>query len=192
VTDEIYKKSIETGELQLVGFSDTLSHFGIVFFCLFMPLTMFSLHLIDFFQGRRTSFREGEFWIILAPSIVALLFYWIQKRRLKFRIAQTNLKRDQLLKIINEVAKELKWKKVSSNTKVYKATTDPGFFSGSWGEQITILFYEDNVFVNSICDLDKRSSVVSWGRNKENEKTLIDRINEANYKLGSTSYLSEI
>lgn len=183
MTEEIYEKSIETGELQLVGFSDTLSHFGIVFFCLFMPLTIFSLHLIDFFQGRRTSFKEGEFWIVFAPSIVALIFYWIQKRRLKFRIVQTDLKRDQLLKIINDVAKELKWKKISSNIKVYKARTDPSFFSGSWGEQITILFYEENVFVNSICDLDKRSSVISWGRNRENEKTLIDRINEAKIDL---------
>lgn len=67
----------------------------------------------------------------------------------------------------------------SATNDAFIANTNPGFFSGSWGEQITVLFYQDSVFVNSICDPNKRSSVISWGRNSENEDTLIDKINEA-------------
>jgi hypothetical protein len=77
------------------------------------------------------------------------------------------------------VAEKLKWEFISTTNDAYIAKTNPGFFSGSWGEQISVLFYQDSVFVNSICDPNKRSSVVSWGRNSENENTLIDKISEA-------------
>ena len=62
------------------------------------------------------------------------------------------------------------------------AKTHPSFSSGSWGEQITILFDNRTILVNSICDLDKKNSVVSMGRNKQNENTLINEIKKADSK----------
>ena len=59
------------------------------------------------------------------------------------------------------------------------AKTRPGFLSGSWGEQITILFDGNTILVNSICDLDMRGSVVPMGRNKKNMNRLIEEIKKA-------------
>jgi len=80
--------------------------------------------------------------------------------------------------IIDQVARELEWKGEFTSDNVYEAKTRPGFFSGSWGEQITILLPDGRVFVNSICDPDQRNSVFSNGRNRENENTLVKCIND--------------
>lgn len=89
------------------------------------------------------------------------------------------LKHQALLNIIEEVGKELKWVPNSRNEYVFKARTFPGFFSGSWGEQITILFGKNEIYINSICDLQKQGSVVSMGRNRKNMRLLLNRIREA-------------
>ncbi|MBD1362375.1 hypothetical protein IDJ77_01015 [Mucilaginibacter sp. ZT4R22] len=183
MTEEIFNRSIETQELQLVGLENKLTHYGIVAFLLIIPLVLMVLHSIDYFNSGSTDYKDGEVWFLFLPSVLAVIFYFIQKKRLKFKIVKTSLNAEQLKGIINEVAKDLKWVRMSSSTKTYIAKTLPGFFSGSWGEQITVLFYNDTVLINSICDPDRRPSVVSMGRNRENENTLADKINEANNKL---------
>ncbi len=188
---ETYDKSVETGELQLVGFWPNLSHFGLVYFLLFMPAMVLFFHLIDYFRNIHNLFQEGELWILIVPPILAIIVYLIQKRRLKFRIIQTKLNHIQLKEILIKVAQQLEWEFISSENDLYLAKTNPSFFSGSWGEQITILFYQDKVFINSICDPSKRPSVVSWGRNRKNEDTMINEVMEEDHHLDATSHLSQ-
>jgi hypothetical protein len=185
MTKEIYDRSVETGEVQLVGFWDKSAHFGIVGFLLFLATVVVCVEW-NLQKNNINIFQSVDLWMIIAPLTLALIFYLVQKQRLKFRVVKTKLNHAQLKEILTEVAEMLEWKFTSMTTNVCIATTNPGFFSGSWGEQITILFYQDSVFVNSICDPDKRSSVVSFGRNRENERTLIDKINEAGNKLTVT------
>ena len=189
MTEDIFNRSIETQELHLAGLEHKLMHYGIVGFLLITPLTLTAFHFIDYFNSGSTNFKDGEVWFLFLPSVLAIIFYVIQKKRLKFKIVKTSLNAEQLKGIINEVAKDLKWVRMSSSTKTYIAKTLPGFFSGSWGEQITVLFYNETVLINSICDPDRRPSVVSMGRNRENENTLADKINEANNNLKRTSDL---
>jgi len=188
---DIYDKSIKTHELQLVGFWPSLSHFGLVGFLMFMPAMVLFFHLLDYFQNNPTSFQDGELSIIIIPPILAIVVYLIQKRRLRFRIIQTKLNHIQLKKILINVAEELEWEFISSAKEAYVAKTNPSFFSGSWGEQITILFYQDYVFVNSICDPKKRPSVVSWGRNRKNEETLISHIKQEDHRSEIINHLSQ-
>lgn len=54
--------------------------------------------------------------------------------------------------------------------------TNPKLTSGSWGEQITVLIKGNRVYVNSVCDLNKRTSIVSFGRNKKNELAILQNI----------------
>lgn len=175
---DIYDKSVATGELKLKGW-DYLTHFSIVFFLLFIVLAMLVVVLVWFFKGATHAFQGGVIWVIMVPLALLPIFYWIQKRKLRFQTVKTQLNHAQIKKIIDRVGAELKWKFLSSSSNVYIARTDPGFFSGSWGERITILIYEDNVFVNSICDPGKQASIVSFGRNHKNEEALIDAIKEA-------------
>jgi len=109
----------------------------------------------------------------------------LQKRRLKFKHITTTLTRAQIEAIIHRVGDELEWKGHFVSSNAYKAKTYPGFFSGSWGEAITILLAGNSVFVNSICDPDKRGSLASFGRNRENENTLIESIKRAEQLVAS-------
>lgn len=55
------------------------------------------------------------------------------------------------------------------------AHTNPSFLRLSWGEQIFIVFDKGQIWVNSVNDLNKRTSICSFGYNKRN----IRRIKEA-------------
>ena len=46
----------------------------------------------------------------------------------------------------------------------------------SWGERITIIKQEDELWFNSICDPNSRPSVTSWGKNRNNLNALLDEI----------------
>ncbi len=175
MTNEQIKYSIETGEMKL-GNWDKFNHYAIVGFLFIIPALFIFFHLKDYFQGTSRPFREGEIWFMIIPSILGLLFYRIQRNRLKFKSINTKLTREELDPIIEKVATELEWIPYVSNKKIIIAKTHPSLFSGSWGEQITILFHKNQILVNSICDPEKRSSVVSMGRNKKNMNRLIEEI----------------
>ena len=113
---------------------------------------------------------------ITFPSVLGLFFYNLQSNRLKFKIVETNLKRSELNNIIYQVATELKWKIIKNDDQIVEAKTYPSLLSGSWGEQITILFDNKRLLVNSICDLERRSSAVSMGRNRKNTNRIIEEI----------------
>lgn len=180
MTNEQIKYSIETGEMK-IGNWDKFTHYGIVGFLFIFPAMFIFFHLKDHFQGTSRPFREGEVWFMIIPAILGILFYRLQKRRLKFKSIDTKLTRDELDPIIEKVTKELEWTPFVNNKKIIIAKTHPSFFSGSWGEQITILFDKNRILVNSICDPDKRSSVVSMGRNKKNMNRLIKEITKASH-----------
>ena len=58
----------------------------------------------------------------------------------------------------------------------YVGVTHPGFFSGSYGEKITIIFGDGYVMVNSINDPNNRPGLINMGRNKINREAMNNRI----------------
>ena len=178
MTSEQIKYGLENQELKLSNW-DKFSHYGIVGFCFIFPLTLTFLHLKDYFENTAKPVKTGEIWFFTIPTLMGILFYYLQKNGLKFKEVRTDLKKSELNKIIEKVANELEWNLSFSNSKAIVAKTYPGFLSGSWGEQITILFDNGKVLVNSICDPAKRSSITSMGRNKQNENKLIEEIKKA-------------
>jgi hypothetical protein len=178
MTSEQIENSIQNNELNL-GTWDKFNHYSIVWFLLFMPTVVIFLHLKDYFTGRPYSINGGDLIFSIIPITLALFFYKSQQNKLKFKIAETSIERPRLDKIIHNVASKLKWKIYSTGDNFVLAKTNPSFFSGSWGEQITILFDKNRVLINSICDLDKRTSVVSMGRNRRNMNTLFNEIQNA-------------
>lgn len=178
MTKEKVKYGLENRELKL-SFWEKVQHYGIVGFCFIMPVTFAFKHLKDYFENSPKPIKSGEIWFLIIPTLLGILFFYLQKSRLKFKEVNTNLNKSQLKKIINKVAEELEWHIYVSNSKVIIAKTHPGFLSGSWGEQITILFDYKKILVNSVCDLDEKSSIVSMGRNRQNENKLIEEIKKA-------------
>jgi dolichol kinase len=178
MTSEKVKYGLENRELKL-SFWEKVQHYGIVGFCFIIPATLTFMYLKDYFENSHKPIKSGEIWFLIIPALLGILFFYLQKSRLKFKEVNTNLNKSQLKKIIDKVAEELEWHIYKSNSKVILAKTHPGFLSGSWGEQITILFDNKKVLVNSVCDLDKKSSLVSMGRNGQNENKLIEEIKKA-------------
>jgi hypothetical protein len=178
MTNEQIKYSIETGELKLDSWQK-FTHYGIVFYILIVPAIFIFIHLKNYLFKTYVPFREDLIWFLIIPPIIAFQFYKLQKRRLKLKTIHNRLTREEIDLAIENVAKELDWKPSLINNKIIIAKTYPGFLSGSWGEQITILFDKKKILINSICDPDNRSSVISFGRNKKNTQRLIKEIQDA-------------
>jgi len=117
MTTEQLDKSFETGRLQL-STRDKFSHFGIVFFLCIAPSVLLTLHLNAYLQGLDTSFKDDEIGIILVPLFLAIIFYIIQRERLRFRLVTTSLRWNDLMILIEQVEKESNWIRVSSNKRI--------------------------------------------------------------------------
>lgn len=176
---DIFDKCIDTGKLHFKDPWQQFTHFSVVGFMGIFPIMLLAFHVVDLFRVGETSFKEGEVWLIIVPLLLMCLTYQLQTNSLRFYLVHTALDRKQLKQVISAVSKDLQWVTMSSNKDAYIAKTFPGFFSGSWGEHITVLFDENTVFINSICDPDKKSSIVSFGRNRKNVQTLMRRIEDA-------------
>ena len=167
------------GKLKL-KFMDYIHHFGIV--VLMFSVSIFSLFLYfkDSLNNNSKTFNKDIFLLIIISSTSGLIFFKIQHTRLNLKIVETNLERKEIDKIIHNVSISLHWFIITHNNRILEAKTFPSFFSGSWGEQITILFDDSRILINSICDLDQPSSIISMGRNKKNINTIIEEIIKAN------------
>lgn len=175
MTNEQIQYSLKNRKLKL-SYREKFSHYGIVVFCFFVPVLFMLFHLKDFLLGTPKPLSSGVLWFIGIPTILGIMFYFLQEKRLNFKEVNTNLTRVDLDKIIDKIANELEWDLIVEKKSIVKAKTHPGFLSGSWGEQITILFDNGKVLINSICDLDKKSSIISSGRNRQNVNKFIKEI----------------
>lgn len=177
------KKNIEhlilTEKLQLSR-REKLKHFQVVLFLLLITIFC-AFILIKIFIDKPTRPLDAELILtVCIPAILTIFFYKLQKGRLKFKTVTTKLSYKELNQIVEKVAAKLEWAIYTKKSKIIIAKTHPGFFSGSWGEEITIIFDINRILVNSICDLSKRTSLTSMGRNQENMNTLIEEIKKAN------------
>ena len=121
------------------------------------------------------SFVLNVFFFFLVFVLVLLYNQW---NRLAFKIITTTLPRKEINPIIDEVTQELNWKVNINKKTLVKAYTYPSFFSGSWGEMITIVFDDDQIMINSICNPDAQSSMSAMGRNRKNEQRFLKKIKE--------------
>jgi hypothetical protein len=167
---EIFQEMKETGNLHLSNWQ-RFWHFSIVLFLLIVPaITTINL-VADYFTGSYSLksypselFIYGYVWLIPAT-----IFYYIQKRRLRFRTILISVDVKTFHQSAKITAKDLDWQilKMTDNVIVAKR----GFSWRSWGELITIIRDHDRILFNSICDPENRPSVASWGMNKVNRIT---------------------
>ena|SRR5687767_709801 len=172
--NDLIEKSVETGELQL-EFWNKVTHFEIVLwsfgFAVFVPLMVLFYQIYEPTSNK----NYGVLWFSPIFAIVGLIFYFIQKNRLKLTSIKANISREEFDKIIEKISNRYRWQISTNTSKVIIAKTP---FSGkSWGEQVTVVFDGNVLLVNSICDPNKRTSVVSFGRNAQNVRLIIKRIN---------------
>lgn len=171
---------IETGQLKL-KLMELLTHYMVVIF-LSIPFLMnlYSLiqeHLLDSYTGVR---NPEDMLVATSPfGILAIIFFFIQRNRLKFKSIKTKLSKEKINEVIEMTAKQLDWNPVLIDSRLIVAKTNPPLLTGSWGEQITIIIEKNHILINSICDPERMSSVVSFGRNRKNIRTFIENIKNA-------------
>ncbi|MES1181974.1 MAG: hypothetical protein ABUL44_04175 [Flavobacterium sp.] len=147
----------------------TFWHYSIIPFLLIAPIMttidVFKYYVTHTYNSTKPiDYTFGYFWIL-----PALIFYFIQKRRLKFKAINISVDNNIFHNAVEQTAKELEWNVQQMTRDI--AIAKSGFSWRSWGEQITILHDKDKILFNSICDPDNRPSVASFGMNKLNLKT---------------------
>jgi hypothetical protein len=175
MTHEQFKKSIEKKELQL-SFWGTFTHYGIVAFLLFISLFFILSQVRDYLRNEMYILRSEVFLFVVCPVLLSILSYFIQKQKLKLIVIDSSLNSKEVSAIFNEVASEQEWNLSQHTSNILIANTPYSFKSGSWGEQVTLLLFKNQIFLNSICDPAKMSSVVSYGRNKKNQLLLLNKL----------------
>lgn len=180
MTPKQFKQSVQKGELSL-GFWDSLTHYMICIFILIITISFFATRISD---GEQLSFDLETVATLIIPSAISALFYLWQKHKLKFIKINTSLSLEKIKEILELISKEQNWYIDKSTKNIFIARSQPGFNLRSWGEQITVLHEKGIVYVNSICDPEKRSSIISGGMNRKNKKLIIERLLSAsNYPI---------
>ena len=173
----------ETGRLKLTVMG-LLTHYLLAIFFVMPLIGLLSKIIIANVNNSNIGIQDFSGLLLgsILLAFLGILFYLLQRSRLNFRIIYTSLSRGELQERIIKTAKELEWHSVIDKKNIMSYKTNPKLWTGSWGEQITILFDENRIMINSICDPDKQASVVSVGRNKKNVKRLIENIKAEQYK----------
>ncbi|QXV65327.1 hypothetical protein INP83_20010 [Mucilaginibacter sp. 21P] len=176
MTKAQYQEAIKTERLPLTPW-EKFDHFGIVIYCL-MPTVMLPVfYLWRCINDEHLEFNTKHVEVLSISVIVSIFFFWLQNYRLRLQVIPAALCKKDLKEVTLQVLKELKWHGRFNGT-VCVVRTDRSFFSGSWGEQVTLIVDADRVLINSICDLKKRSSITSWGNNGKNVKDFTERFQE--------------
>ena len=148
-----------------------LWHYSIIPYLLFLPiLTTWDLleyHVFYTYGG----VRKPEFETIeLIFLFTTVFFYILQSKRLRFKKIIISTDKEKFKNALEITAKELKWEIDFYSDNFVRAHRNWNW-TGSWGEMITVIREKDQILINSICDPNTISSVLSWGMNGKNINT---------------------
>lgn len=173
--------SIEAGESHL-GRWDKFNHYFPVYLLFGISVSMPGFWLYDQVIGlpKPPVIHPGDLafsLIVVLPLIVGIVIYRSQKRALRLVSVKTGREKSENRELVRKAARTLGCDFAVDDEDEFVGITNPPFRSGSWGERITVLFESDEVFVNSICDPDKQTSLVSCGRNRANVRKIVRSLN---------------
>lgn len=181
IDDDFVDKCIKSGQLQLTN-SERWSHFLPVTSLVIITVVFGSIGIYKIiektFSGELVLF---DFEIVLFFLLFVIASYFIYRKQnnaLEFFIITTDLSLGEKYNIVNSVGEKLNWKKVFEKDDIIISKTP--FNGSSWGEQITIIFYQDKVLVNSICDPHKKISII--GPNHKNINAFFYKFEDAKQK----------
>lgn len=149
------------------------THYGASHMLLFFSALFISMGGVMHFASNIDV--EGLLWLGFVPIPLASILYWRQRRKLDFQSIPTSLDKQGIYDRIYHLSVKYDWDVDHYGDDCIVAHTNPSFLSVSWGEQIFIVFDKGQIWVNSVNDLNKRTSICSFGYNKRN----IRRIKEA-------------
>lgn len=172
----------QTGNIKLFKW-EVFWHYSVVLFFLLSPISLV-WDFIQYYQGTYHGVRSPHerLWIMIPFVIIAVIFYFIQRNRLKLKSYTISATADQFKEAFEKTAEELGWSVEQQDRSFIRAHRSWNWAT-SWGELITIVREKDRILINSICDPNAIFiSVVSDGWNKRNVKTFIKNLEEIKEK----------
>lgn len=149
------------------------THYGVPRVLSLVSTLFFSMMCIKIFASDR--FIGAFFWTGVVLAALAFIIYRRQRRKLDFQSIQTSLDAQGIYDRIYRLSVTYDWDVDHYGEDCIVAHTNPSILSLTWGEQIFIVFDKGQVWVNSVNDLNRRTSLCSFGYNRRN----IRRIREA-------------
>lgn len=144
------------------------SHLSLLFAVMFLSITGVTLYIDGLFLSL-------AFWFAIACVPLAYVLYRMQRSKLKFQNLPTTLNKQAIYDCIYHLSVTYDWDIDHYGDDCIVAHTNPALWHLTWGEQIFIVFDQNQVWLNSVNDLNKRTSICSFGHNKRN----IQRIKQA-------------
>lgn len=147
------------------------AHYLLPIMLLYLPLFMVIITL----TGMVSISTSALLWTSGVCVPVAFILFRLQYRRLFFRWRKTVLPPERIDALLRELAEQYDWTIDHMDRDFFVAHTRPAWWSTTWGEQIFVAHDSGCIWINSINDLGKRSSIVSFGYTRRN----IRRVTEA-------------
>jgi len=172
----------------ILTFKQALTHYFIVPFLLLVPfwtvIDLYQIYISKNYNGMHTG---KELIISCLPFLaLALLFAIIQYRRLNFKSIKISFTKKQFQEALRRTKSDLNWKVKINNEEILIAYRPNDWKSGSWGEMITIIKGKEYLLMNSICDPESTSSVVSFGSNSRNLKAILMNLMNTIHEIPET------
>ena len=149
------------------------THYGVSHTLLLFSVLSFSTICVKLYASE--VFITLFLWIGILLVPLAYLSYRNQRRKLNFESTPTTLDKQAIYDKICKLADYYDWDIDHCGDDCIVAHTNPAIWHLTWGEQIFIVFDKGQVWINSVNDLNKRTSPFSFGYAKRN----IRRIREA-------------
>lgn len=115
-------------------------------------------------------------WALCLPLLLALVLFRVQRNRLDFEELATRLSVEEIGELFFELAESHEWTIDHLGHDCIVAHTNPSMWSFTWGEHIFVVYDSGRVWLNSVNNLDRRSSMVSFGRTRRNVRRVAEAI----------------
>lgn len=177
-TTKIPKDYISVSHHLKLTFLEALNHYFIVVVLIllgFLPAYDVIIYALNGDEAKAVVFNESLtlslFWFC-----AAIAFIYIQRRQLTFRKFIGTATDEELNQAFERTAKLHQWKQKKIKPNFYRAYHED-WFSPMKGEMITVLKINNEIWINSVCDLKSWSSVSSLGWNMHNVKLFFHHLN---------------
>lgn len=153
------------------------THYGVSHTLLLFSVLLLAMTGVTIYTD--SLFMSAFFWFGIAFVPLAYLSYRNQRRKLDFQSIPTTLNEHAIYDRIYNLSVTYDWDVDHYGEDCIVAHTNPAIWHLTWGEQIFIVFDKGQVWVNSVNDLNKRTSPFSFGYAKRNVRRIRDALTQS-------------
>lgn len=153
-----------------------LTHYNFPLLLIGIPIFFVGLNAYEYYLTGKSGFFP-LFWCALS-GVLAFVCYRKQRAKLYFEPVGTCLQIPALQERLMEVARQHNWTVEYMDDDCFVAHTNPSIWSFTWGELVFVVFDGQQVWINSVNNLDRRSTPFSFGAIRKNIRLIKEAIAE--------------